>query len=124
SSCTTAHVDAVRKVGWTRSQEKSVEKRRRLESVRNAIPVKSAVEVKTFRATSRSAPPKVGSIKYFCANSQLTISRIRGILWQGFSPTGTPRSQGIGFRAPGLPTVSEGIPSGPQSSRWPELRLA
>src|SRR5215467_5078770 len=111
-------------VGWTRRREIRGEKRRRLGPVRNAIPVKSILEVKTFLAPSCSPPPKVGSKKYFCANSKVMISRAGGILWQGFSPVGIPRCQGIGFRAPGLPTVNEGIPSGPQFSGRPELRLA
>ena len=39
------------------------------------MPVKSAVVVNTFRCPGTSAPPKVGSRKYFCASSQVMTSR-------------------------------------------------
>src|ERR1039457_2846498 len=48
--------------------------KRRAES-RNAMPVKSAVVVNTFRCPTTRACPNVESKKYFCPISQLKISR-------------------------------------------------
>src|SRR5882724_10233501 len=56
--------------------------------VRKAMPVRSAVVVKTLRRPSTSAPPKVGSIKYFCPSSQITSSRADG-----------PEGHGVGCAA-------------------------
>src|ERR1035441_9704319 len=56
-----------------RSREMSGAKRR-AES-RNAMPVKSAVVVNTFRCPATRAFPNVESKKYFCPISQLKISR-------------------------------------------------
>ncbi len=44
--------------------------------------VKSAMVVKTFRVPLTRAPPKVVSMKYFCASSQLTSSRAPGTAGQ------------------------------------------
>src|SRR4051794_18805812 len=109
--------------------------------VKNAIPVKSTVLVKTLLLPGTSAPPNVGSRKYFCASSQLTISRVAGCREQfRCDPDGAapccrfdtcefangvpPRSQGTWLGAGAPPTINAGIPSVGHFSSRGDVRLA
>src|SRR4051794_33460725 len=110
--------------------------------VKNAIPVKSTVLVKTLLLPGTSAPPNVGSRKYFCASSQLRISRVSGCREQfrcdpdccgvccrfnvcEFADRGVPpRSHGIWLGAGGPPTIYAGMGSGGDFSSPGEVRFA
>ena len=59
-------------------RKRDISGERRFGSVKNAIPVRPTVLVKTLLRPRISAPPNVGSRKYFCASSQVTISRVSG----------------------------------------------
>src|SRR5882724_5720334 len=106
----------------TRSREISGERRRSW--VRNAIPVKLTVLVKTLLRSGTRAPPNVGSRKYFCASSQVTISRVSGPCWQGRGAVDCERSQGMRLGGGAPPTISEGIPSGGHFSGSEDTRFA
>src|SRR5579859_4015967 len=120
-----------------RSREVSGERWRG--SVRNAIPVKSTVLVKTLLLPGTSVPPNVGSRKYFCASSQLMISRVSGCLeqvpcapdcgcrfdaWE-FDCSRVPlRSHGMWLGAGAPPTINAGMASVGHLSSRGEVRLA
>ena len=65
--------------------------------VRKATPLRSSVESKTLRRSGMSAPPKLGSIKNFCAICQLAHSR--GLAGQ--PPAGLGVFGGAGLRLGG-----------------------
>src|SRR5437016_10696162 len=92
-----------------RKREISGESRRA--SVRNAIPVRSTVLVSALRRPGTNAPPKVGSRKYFCASSQVMISRVDGPGWQGRWAVACECSQGMWLGGGAPPIMSAGIPS-------------
>src|ERR1700719_3073858 len=97
---------------------------RRRGEVKNEVPVKSTVLVKTLLRPDTTAPPKVGSTKYFCASSQVTISRTGDPLSQGASAGALCRPHGIRLGTGAPPINREGIPGLPQSSDCPEVRFA
>ncbi len=117
-----SHSASVRALVSTRSRETSGERCRG--RVRNAIPVRSAVVVNTFRCPESNAPPNVGSRKYFCATSQVATSRTCGPArtW-GDLPPGSVCCQGMIDSGAGPPTVRAFMMVS-QSSGFPELRLA
>src|SRR5262249_11942898 len=74
------------------------------------------VLVSTLLRPSSSAPPKVGSMKYFCASSQVTTSR--GPLTESHcaSAIWPWRSHGIELCCDGPPRNKDGIPGSLQLS--------
>src|SRR5215471_14016430 len=89
------------------------EKRRA--SVKKEIPEKSAVVVKTLRIPETSAPPNVGSKKYFCFSSQVITSFACGVVSQGVGCGAMSPCQGAPACGTAAPTAREGMVGSSQS---------
>src|SRR5579863_3493299 len=103
-------------------------------AVRNEMPDKSTVLVKTCTLqdcaghaallVADTSPPKFGSRKYFCAISQVTISRTCDPVSHGASARSLCRSHGMWLGTGAPPMNKDGIPGFPQSSGCVDLRFA
>src|ERR1700734_4040354 len=92
-------------------------------AVKNVVPVKAGVLVKTLLCPVTTAAPKVGSIKYFWASSQVTTSRACGSVLQGAWVVSLGRCHGIRLATGAPPINRAGIAGFSQSSVRPEVRF-